>query len=562
MNDDLSSRPDLLIAMVSGDAIVLGKLVRTLCPHRVLLFATAHAAARGWMGTAQRFLLELTRLRPEMIDTFEVVELAEEGLPAKLTSFRDKIAGQCRLIEKPGARLAFDCTMGQSIFHVMGFDWLRDIAVSNRMDAVAVYCDADTGTILHSARGRDGFVHVSQAISFRYAPGQELVERFEVFDVTPKGGTRLWPRIDLEAGESSEDADPLCQLYDALLEQPALRTLFHSYRNKVRSWKQSRQVRQDYPADAFMRLAKIKVAAGVSGLADVPQGDQGRHAISKALLAGLRAFVGAGNETRHWLEKYLQNRKLPELASLLRQRVNQLPSRLAPGRRQGPDRHELSRQLSGLCSNLVEDLRGELEAIALAAGQEPEHFTAADYAGWLAEELDAIPVLPPVRDRVLAAADRIPDLFEACVGQAMARLAAGERGQPVAAVFQNLSLRKGERFVAELDTLILFRDGNIAVGEVKTHKANADHKKIEANIKQIRDFGGAYSTYCLIYPLTAAELAALADDRQEELDKLRALGMEDLAAWREYVLGVKHSRDQRILGLDQLAALLRARGEG
>ena len=93
-------------------------------------------------------------------------------------------------------------------------------------------------------------------------------------------------------------------------------------------------------------------------------------------------------------------------------------------------------------------------------------------------------------------------------------------------------------------------------GTTKTHKASADLKKIESNIKQVRDFGGAYSTYRLVYPLIASELAALREGQPEDLARLVDLGMVDVAKWRRYVQTVERSRDQRILGLDQLGELL------
>lgn len=138
----------------------------------------------------------------------------------------------------------------------------------------------------------------------------------------------------------------------------------------------------------------------------------------------------------------------------------------------------------------------------------------------------------------------------------MARLAAQGCGKAVSAVFQNVSLDAEQIPVAELDTLILFHDGNVSVVEVKAHKGNADKKKIESNIKQIRDFTGAYSKYWLVYPLTSAELSALEQRRPEDLERFHKLGMVDHASWQGYVLSVQRSRDQRILGLDQLQEAL------
>jgi hypothetical protein len=110
-----------------------------------------------------------------------------------------------------------------------------------------------------------------------------------------------------------------------------------------------------------------------------------------------------------------------------------------------------------------------------------------------------------------------------------------------------------------LDTLILFQNADVSVLEAKTHRQNADYKKIESNIKQLRDFGGAYSAYNLIYPLTATDLAALDEGGESVLGKFKGLGMEDLAAWQKHLQDVRLARDQSIIGLDQLDRVMGAR---
>lgn len=146
----------------------------------------------------------------------------------------------------------------------------------------------------------------------------------------------------------------------------------------------------------------------------------------------------------------------------------------------------------------------------------------------------------------------LPDLFEACIGCAVARAVDSRFSDSVASVVQNVTFFKDENPVAEIDTLILFKNADVSILEAKTHCGNADHKKIEANIKNVRDFGGAYSTYNLIYPLTGKDIAELAEEDEPHQEKWRSLGMEDAAGWRLYLKRVRQTRDQRILGLDQL----------
>ena len=113
------------------------------------------------------------------------------------------------------------------------------------------------------------------------------------------------------------------------------------------------------------------------------------------------------------------------------------------------------------------------------------------HRNWLEAALESIPITPPVRDLLLAPNQHIPTLFEACVGEAMAHLATEGQDQALAGIFMNVTLNTQQRPIAEFDTLVLYGNGDIAVVEVKTHKASADLKKIESNIKQVRDFGGA-----------------------------------------------------------------------
>ena len=128
----------------------------------------------------------------------------------------------------------------------------------------------------------------------------------------------------------------------------------------------------------------------------------------------------------------------------------------------------------------------------------------------------------------------------------------------VASVHRNVAFLKDARPISELDTLGIFQTGDILAFEAKTHYENSDRKKIEPNIKQLRDFGGAYSGYGLVYPLTTLEIQRLADGDEAEISELESLGMSDVHKWAEHVRQVGHSRDQRIIGIDQLETTLRA----
>ena len=72
----------------------------------------------------------------------------------------------------------------------------------------------------------------------------------------------------------------------------------------------------------------------------------------------------------------------------------------------------------------------------------------------------------------------------------------------------------------------------------------------------MRNFGGAYSIYSLVYPLTSSDLDELRSGDADVQAKWASLGMEDIAAGRQYLRQVGQTRDQRILGLEALDAAL------
>ena len=520
----------LLIAMVSQDVIVLAKLVRTLCPRRVLLFCTPHARAKGWGEKASRLLAGLSHDRPEILSDFVVIDLPDDELAARLETYSRHIDSACDGLDPSITRIDFDCTTGQGIFHVVGFDLLRGIATKLGLEAGAVYCDADAGSILCSTPGAGVYLHTRQPIVFRYAQGQELTERFSIYGVTPDGGKILWPRT-----APVSDALALRQLYEALLTEPALRGVFHSYLHKKRSWTPKGDVSQNgLPAD-IRHLTSGEIAKLADRLSALTGNGSHKEIVKKHMEQVLSNFFGGQYDNQ-----------LSALPIFLQQQFKSLLHALAPGKVQGTLRVKLNDLLMPFSVSLTQALREQLKTFP----------KSVVHRNWLEAALESIPITPPVRDLLLAPNQHIPTLFEACVGEAMAHLATEGQDQALAGIFMNVTLNTQQRPIAEFDTLVLYGNGDIAVVEVKTHKASADLKKIESNIKQVRDFGGAYSTYRLVYPLIASELAALREGQPEDLARLVDLGMVDVAKWRGYVQTVERSRDQRILGLDQLGELL------
>ena len=380
MTPDTPDSPSLLIAMVSRDVIVLAKLIRTLCPRRVLLFCTAHARSQGWVEPARRLLAGLSERRPEIVRDFAIIELPDEDLPARLKTYGQQIVAACAAIGERGARVYFDCTTGQSIFHVVGFDLLKEMAAERGLQVGAVYCDADTGTLLRSTHQGGDLTHAVQSVAFRFAVGQELTERFEMYGVTTRGGCRLWP-----VATPSTDAAALLKLYDALVEQAPLRAVFHSYFLKQKRWKLRQKVGRDHPRDAIRRLTGARIAELATRVCARAGAGLRAPFIREQLENALVAHVGQAGDTLAWLDTYLGDRRLTALQTLLRDQTALLPSSLAPGKHQGLVRQTLLEDCQLFATSLIQELRELLEVLARFPGH--AHASPKDRQNWLAAAL-------------------------------------------------------------------------------------------------------------------------------------------------------------------------------
>ncbi len=547
----VSDRPGLLIAMVSGDTIVLAKLVRTLCPLQVLLFRTAYARQKGWTTTANDLLHTLIQSRPEILQGFRVIDLPEADLPVNLEWFRHQLV---EAVKAAKGAVAFDCTTGQSLFHVLGFDTLRHLSRTHHIDISAVYIHADTQRIVRvTSQGSQGaeIGYDQQPTEFRYTPGIELVERFGIYGATVQEGRRLWPNAE-DLGQNQT----LCRLYDALCQQRELRVLFHSYWSKLRRWKQHRIAAENLSATGISAIVQASITRFAISLGlNEPQH---HHRVRTDLAALIKKVIPGGSPVA-WLERYLADNRLSALQAELNRYTVHLPTQLFPGVRNGQKRNSLQQRLSNQVKVFVLEMRQALDRIAASVGHDPAFFSAEEHQTFLAEELKALNLSDAEKMFVVKNGEKLPNLFEACIGCAVARMANDRFHHSVAAVSQNVTLVRQQRSIAELDTLVLFKNADLSVLEAKTHFGNADLKKIEANIKVLRDFGGAYSTYNLVYPLTTSDIQELVSDGNQAQQQW----IEDAPAWKQYLKSVGTTRDQRILGLDQLERIMpRSQGKG
>ena len=535
--------------MVSRDIIVLAKLVRTLCPLKLVLFGTAHARDSGWTSAAAGMLETLNATRPDILGSFQVVDLPNSTLPEAIDFFRASIIEAVVRVSERKGPVAFDCTTGPSIYHVLGFDTIRAIGVLRGFEVSAFYVDADTGTILRSTVHGDVISYDHQPTTFRYQHGNELSERFGMYGVLATRAVRLWPEaVDLERQQE------LCDLYDALCNDRSLRAVFHSYWFKLGRWN-SRKIATG--AGAAVDFPSL-LDRGINHLADWAYRKTGRleHAamVRKSFTRAVSDIVPRASNG-DWLDHYRTDKKLSSLRHRLQDEKVSLAKKMFLGRRDGKRREEFIESFSPELRSFLKELKCGLERLNQSAGNAASSFSAEEQQAWREDELSALS-LPESLKKLLFSEMKLADLFEACVGAALARIVDKCFRDSVAVVWQNVEFAVPGRSIAELDTLVLFSNADISVLEAKTHHGNADLKKIEANIKGLRDFGGAHSRYNLVYPLTSGELAELEEAEGTDLQKWDALDMEDAFFWGKYLRMVRRTRDQRIIGLDELRDVL------
>jgi len=564
MTEPGTSPVELLIAMVSRDVIVLAKLVRTLRPQRVLLFSTHHARAVGWVDNARR---ALEGIRGRLIGAFEIEQLPDADVSDQLAAIRSKVETCLDAGEVPGGTVAFDCTTGRGILRLLGYEVCRQAAAVRGRPMRIVFCDGDAQRIL-SALVRDGRVtSYADPIRFRFAEGDEPVaERFSMYGVRVREYRRLWPPAAPGPSGYPVPAGSLKELHRELCSNVELRAFFHSYRNQLNRWKTRQAVRETLEPGHVERFIRQKINEAADRLAQYACCNRSalkekRDTIINELVNAFTDYapLNAGND--FWIHRYLDDRQLSGLNRIL-QNVTSREIKRVLRRRSSLVNRGVAQQLR----ELLGSLRNELRRIAITRGEAAAAHPASakDHAAFQEESLDA--GLPSgLRNMLLRRGSRVPDLFEACVACAVTDAVAGQSllNQAVAAVYRNVVVQREQQVLSELDTVVLLQTGDVLAFEAKTHYTSADHKKIEANIKALRDFGGAYSTYALVFPLTRGEIKELGQGNATLQGKLESLGMADAASWAAFIRRVADARDQRIVGIDELrAAVCRAVAPG
>lgn len=566
VEDKLPAGVDLFIAMVSGDAIVLAKLVRTLCPRHVLLFSTPYARRRGWEENARRML---EGIRGRLIEGFCISPLPEGEFQAELSTFRQGIQSALNAATGPEFDVALDCTTGQGVFRILGYEAVRQAVAQRGWPFRVVFCDGDSGSIILAAIGADPDGLDVQPIRFRFSGADDpLSERFSMYDVTTTGATRLWSHGTPHVGLRKADSVRLLSLFDELCRNKRLRAFFHSYWNLLRSWRQQQDVARAYTPDHMQGVVQKLINDFANRTSSLPAVRASREVATKIRAAtnqSLSQFIGSSPSNAAWLDKYLQDQRLTALNRSLQNdmapKIKQILRRsLCRGGDRTPNHSvPLDRTTAAEIRRLIQALRQELDRMALAGGHDvdPLAVTVQEHRAFREQVLDH-GLKGDVRRLLTQATEKTGDLFELCAGWAVARIIDTDPRlrDAVACVHQNVNFLAGTQSVCELDTLVTLQTGDIFAFEAKTHYENADRKKIEANIKQLRDFGGAYSGYGLLYPLTRSEVERLAQGDAVEIRDLASLGMSDVHKWAEHIRKVRESRDQRIIGVDELESTL------
>ncbi|RMG37106.1 MAG: hypothetical protein D6725_09475 [Planctomycetota bacterium] len=558
-----ADRIDLLITMTSGDAIVLAKTVHTLQPRHVLLFSTPHARERGWEDSARRVLKSVEKRGRKLIDRYTIGLLHGDSLEEQFEGMRQAIAQVMQDSNVPQGIIAFDATTGPGFLRMLGYEACRQKITSDAGSLRIVYCDGDMHRIV-IAEPTAGTVTIrSQPITFRFSTQRDHVtERFSIYGVEVGQADQLWPITNATTARNEHEAH--VALYHELCRNERLRALFHSYWGQMNAWRTARILQRELSPDHLERFIADAVRSSAARIIE----EEGRRCrnpeelrqwIEQRLLQALCEYVGeAGDTTKKWLDRYLQDRQLGGLRRYLMSSPREsLLQMLRGAKLRGPD---TERATAKALRDLYVGLQAELNALAVKAGATtaPDATPPSDHHAFRKDVLQF--ELPAnVRGLLLQNAPKVAELFEKVVAAAVVHMIENdaELRACVDSVWQNVILRRAGDAICELDTLVLLRSGDLAVIEVKTHHKSSEQKKIESNIKQLRDFGGAYSRYALVYPLTASEIKLLRSADPDYRARMQALGMDDAAEWGAHLHGIENSRDRRAVPLERLADELR-----
>ncbi len=567
MSDQIPFRSAVLVAAVSGDPIVLAKVIQGVRPQRLVVVSTDEARQRGWQQHAHS-VVEVSRSRG--LD-FTAGFLRLEGkdvqtqAPALVHKVFQTIATFCDASTSEGA-IAFDCTTGQGILRILGYDAARRAATASGRPFYVVYCDGDRNQIVFAQPSADGWHVKAQPVRFECSdPATDLKARFAIYGVEAHARRCLF-----HAGSPLPvpNGQQLSRVFALLRESQEVRWFFNSYYQLLTNWQIQKWRDTALPPDFLSQAIANKIQDVARSV--FPHDPARRKSVQSILEKCIRDHLKGDGSTEGWLQSYRADPSLrglrKRLQTVARPRVLE---RVAPPKEK---RAELERHVAAKIKKLHQDIVASLRKWATAEGEVPQGGASEEerclfeqeYLGRL-ESGDAVASILGTQFQAGGAqpaqADgagqqpraKFADVFEHCLAQGVLEaIVSASAAELVGGVYQGVELTQKGRPLAEFDTLVLFRTGDLLVFEAKTHRENADRKKIQANTKQFRDCGGVYGRYMLVFPLLGDELEGFARSDLSLIARWQEVGIQDAHQWAQDVQALASAPDAKMIGLDQL----------
>ncbi len=540
MSDNTKAACDLLVVQSATEPIVLAKLLQALRPPRVLHLTTPDGRRKGNDdGVLERFRREDIVREVTRCDLPSLSEVANGADVSALIEARLRAAlAACQ----PPARVVVDTTRGLGLHRM-----LTQAAVQRVVDEV--------GHHLAAACADPDKVQVLVVPLLPAGPTKVLPIRFALDD------RALERRFSLSGSATIQAQDPavrlapqLLHLLHAMVRHAPLRALFHSRYAVHQAWHCRRRLVAGQAA-AAIETAILEFGAHVADLLANLALD--RAVIEQAVRDAVAAFHCGDDSNAFWLAAVSRDPGLKGLRTVLNGLDGQLHSlAAAAARRAGPVRvaPEQAKGIVHARKVLQESMSKRLYAALKgpAPSGAPGLTMAALYAGILPEVLAEVGIGGDPEIAGVLAQHEPSVLLELCVAAALDAAPGGSGGS--VRVWQNghLHSTKARAKLAEFDAVALAWTGDLAVVEAKTHHSTATHKDIESRIKQLRDHGGAGSAYYIVYPMLQSEIEVLQSGDNRRVSELNDSWISDLPTWFNYAAEAGRTRDQKLIGLDQL----------
>ncbi len=462
---------ELLIAQVSKDPLVLGKLLGTLRPGRLVLFVTPEARRKGWEDRAR----QVTRLCANTAVEWYSLPSPEHGVPEELAQ---KLAGNSRAQPRG---VAVDVTTGRGLDRVLLVEVARKL-----FDRVSVvYCTSPPSRVeLMPLDGRFRQSWLAVEFPFGEDVGSWLAQRLKPYGVEPKWNDRL--RLTDRQREAFRES---------ICTNAEFRSWLHSGSERAQQrrddWGQQvtalepllRKRVEEYFSKLFSPLLprrKARVAAEATQLRDGYE--------ERLVAALLQCAQDAVTFLPAWKE-HVQPLLKQEIRMAAHQRLEAIFSK----------------------KRLILEWRSHARETDDWLYQEARQLICGEPIHLLVAREASSELVPLLEENSLA------DLFEqwvACEVEHLVRQEAALR-EKVQEVASRVEVVSETSVVMELDVLVLLRTGDLLHLECKTHYHSGNQaqgsflKDIKSRVKALEDYTGAYSEFSIVFPLTEEDIRQL-----------------------------------------------------